>query len=469
MTMVETASGVITEEQAASLRPRIRGEVVTPGEPSYDAVRKVWNGMIDKRPGAIARCVTAADVMTAVRFAREHDLLVSVRGGGHNVGGNALCDGGLTIDLSLMRGVRVDPEARTVRVAGGALLGDVDQETQEFGLVVPAGIVSHTGVAGLTLGGGIGWLARRFGLTADNLLSVDLVTAEGERVTASEDENADLLWGVRGGGGNFGIVTSFEFRAHPMQRTVLAGLLGWEIEQGGELLRFYRDLVAQAPDELGTVVGLRLAPPAPFVPPALHGKPVAAIFVCHSGSLDEAERALRPLREFGAPAIDTVQPMPYTSFQQMLDPMQPHGRRYYMKAHDLPGLSDDAIEAMVAAVPTITSPHTIIAMFHLGGAIGNVAEDATAYSHRAAEFALNINASWEAPDDARHIEWARALSAKMEPHAMGVYVNFLGEEGDERVRAAYGAEKYERLAALKAKYDPTNFFRLNQNIRPAGA
>ena len=457
---------VLREAALKEFKASLRGALIVPEDDGYDDARTVWNGMIDKRPGLIVGCAGVADVISAVRFAREHELLVSVRGGGHNVAGSALCDGGMVIDLSRMRGVHVDPVQRTARAEPGVTLADLDHETQAFGFAVPAGIVSTTGIAGLTLGGGFGWLTRKHGLTCDNLLSADVVTADGQMVTASQEENADLFWGIRGGGGNFGIVTSFEYRMQAVGPTVLAGLVVHPMAKAPELLRFFRDFVADAPDELTAIPVLRLAPPAPFLPEHVHGKPIAAVFVCYSGPVEEGERVLRPLREFGPPLAEVIAPKPFTAHQAMLDPMQPPGRSYYWKSDDLPGLSDGAIDTVAANSEAITSPHTIVALFQLGGATSRVAEDATAYSHRSAEYALNCNASWVDGEPERHILWARDFSSAMQPFSSGVYVNFLGDEGEERARAAYGGEKYDRLVALKNRYDHTNFFRVNQNIKP---
>lgn len=444
----------------------LRGRLLRPDDDGYDETRKIWNGTIDKRPGLIVQCAGLADVIDAVRFAREHDLLVSVRGGGHSVAGNALCDGGIMIDLSPMKGVRVDPVQRNAHAQAGLTLGDLDHETQAFGLAVPAGIVSTTGIAGLTLGGGFGWITRKYGLTCDNLFSADVVTADGEMVTANEEENSDLFWGIRGGGGNFGVVTSFGYQLQPVGPTVLAGLIVYPMEKAPELLRFYRDWAPDTPEELGTIFVLRLAPPAPFLPEEIHGKPIAAVFVCYCGPIDEGQRVLQPLRRFGTPAADAIVPKPFTVHQAMLDAMQPSGRNYYWKSDDLPGLSDGAIDTIVAHSEAITSPTTIVAMFQLGGAASRVAEDATAYGHRNAQHALNCNASWDQGDPGPQIQWAGNFSTAIQPFSAGVYVNFLGDEGEDRARAAYGAPKYDRLVALKNRYDPTNFFRLNQNIKP---
>ena len=394
---VTTTTGgdkVLGESAVGKFKAGLRGNTLCFTDDGYDEARKVWNAMIDKRPGLIVRCSGVADVISAVRFARSHDLLVSVRGGGHNVAGSAVCDGGLVIDLSLMKGVHVDPVRRTARAQPGATLGDLDHETQAFGFAVPAGIVTTTGIAGLTLGGGFGWLNRKYGLTCDNLLSADVLTAEGRMVTASPEENADLFWGIRGGGGNFGIVTSFEYQMHSVGPTVLAGLIVYPMAKAPEVLRFYRDFVADIPDELTAVPALRIAPPAPFLPADVHGKPIIAVFVCYCGPVEEGERVLRPLRSFGSPVADVIAPKPFVMHQAMLDPMQPAGRNYYWKSDDLLELTDPAIDTIVAHSEAITSPYTIVPLFQFGGVASQVGEDATAYSHRNAAYALNCNASW---------------------------------------------------------------------------
>ena len=403
----DPAGNALDEVSIAELRSALKGPVLRQPDEGYDAARALWNGMIDKRPGLIAQCTGVADVITAVRFARQHDLLVAVKGGGHNVAGSALCDGGLVIDLSGMRGVHVDPVGRTARVQPGARLGDVDHETQAFGLAVPAGIVTTTGVAGLTLGGGFGWLSPKLGLTCDNLISADVVTADGELVTASEEENADLFWGIRGGGGNFGVVTSFHFSLHPVGPTVLAGAVIHPMANAEALLKFHRDFVADSPRELCTIFVLRWAPRVPFLPSELHGKPIAAFFVCYQGQIDEGERVLKDLRRFGDPLADVVAPKPFSAYQSMLDAVQPPGRNYYWKSEDLPDLSDGSIDAIVEHSNAITSPHTIVPIFQLGGAVADV--DATAYSHRKAAYALNCNASWEDGDPTPHVELGQGL------------------------------------------------------------
>ena len=445
------------------------GEVLEPGDEGYERARQIWNGDIQRRPARIARCTGAADVLAAMRFARERELPVAIRGGGHAVAGHALCEGGLVIDLSAMTGVRLDPLARTARAQGGCLWRHVDHEAQAFGLAVTGGIVTHTGIGGLTLGGGIGHLMRRFGLTIDSLVSCDVVTADGEFLVASQDEHPDLFWGLRGGGGNFGVVTSFEYRLHSLGPTVLAGLLAWPMAEAGEVLRFFRDFVADAPDELGIMANLRLAPPLPAFPEELHGQPIVALIVCYTGPIDEGQDALRPLREFKAPALDTVGPKPYVAHQAMFDAAYPHGRHYYWKAWKLPPLTDAPIDVMVEQASSITSPLSAIPIFTLGGAVGRVDDDATAFTGRSAAHDINFVASWlpDDPEPERHKAWARTAWESMRPFADGVYVNFLSDEPAPHVQVAYGEHKYARLAALKNKYDPSNVFRFNQNVPPA--
>jgi FAD/FMN-containing dehydrogenase len=443
---------------------------VLPTSPGYDTARAIWNGAIDRRPACIARCTGVADVVAAVRFARERDLLVSVRSGGHGVGGHSLCEGGLLIDLSPMKAVRVDPAARTARAEAGVLWGELDRETQLFGLATVGGIVTHTGIAGLTLGGGIGWLMRKHGATVDNLLSADVVTAQGELVTASEEENPDLFWAIRGGGGNFGIVTSFEYRLHPVGPIVLAGPVFHSLEDAPEVLRFYREFIAAAPDELTTIFELSVAPTVPFLPEDVHGEPVVMVGSCYAGAPDDGAEVVRPLKQFGRPLADLLEPKPYTALQSMFDPFVPHGWHRYWKSVELPPLTDAAIDTLVEQAAAFTSPRSYCIVFQLGGALARVREDETAFSQRDAAHNVNINAVWteEDPEAERHITWARDFFAAMETHAgRRVYVNFLGDEGQDRVRAAYGARTYERLARLKRTYDETNFFCSNQNIRPA--
>ncbi|HEY7491973.1 MAG TPA: FAD-binding oxidoreductase [Candidatus Tectomicrobia bacterium] len=458
----------LTGSAIQGFKGSLRGPVLCPGEAGYEAARQVWNGMIDRRPALIVRCAGVADVINAVNFARTHDLLVAVRGGGHNVAGTAVCNGGMVIDLSPMKGMRVDPVTRTASAAAGLLWGEFDHETQAFGLATPGGIVTHTGIAGLTLGGGIGWLMRQHGLTCDNLLAADVVTADGQFLHASAHAHADLFWGLRGGGGNFGIVTSFTFRLHPIGPLVLAGVLLYAAEHAPEVLRFYRDYIATAPNELTTIVNLRQAPPAPFLPAHIHGRAVVIIAVCYAGGVAEGEQVLKPLRAFGAPLVDLIRPTPYTAHQGMFDASVPHGLRYYWKSEYLQALSNEAIDTLVAHAWQAPSPTSYTIMFQLGGAIQHLGAAATAFEDRHAQHALNINGVWSEPQATEaHIQWTRAFWEAMRPFSTGrVYVNFLGDEGADRVKAAYGAEKYARLVALKNTYDPTNMFRLNQNIGP---
>jgi FAD/FMN-containing dehydrogenase len=460
----------LDETALSKLDSAFRGQLVRPDDPAYDEHRKVWNGSIDRVPALIARCAGVADVISAVGFARDTGLEVAVRSGGHSFPGVSVCDGGVVIDLGSMKGIRVDPEARTARAQAGVLWGELDRETQAFGLATTGGIVTHTGVAGLTLGGGIGWLQRKHGLTIDQLLSVDLVTADGEFVKASETENPDLFWGLRGGGGNFGIVTEFEFRLHPVGPIVFAGPIFWPMEKAEGLLRFYRDWSAEAPDELMTIVIQRKAPPLPFVPTELHGQPVVSVACCYAGPVDEGEKVVRPLKEFAPPVLDLCEPKPYVAHQAMFDPSFPHGRWYYMRACDVATLSDEVIDIAVDHSRQIRSELTAFPIWQMGGAVARVPEEETAFNGRGAGHTFNITATTATADGFdEEREWVRNFWSALEPHHMGVYVNFLMDEGPERIRQAYGPQKYDRLQALKRKYDPDNFFRLNQNIPPGGS
>jgi FAD/FMN-containing dehydrogenase len=461
-------AGVKLDEAAIKgLEATFGGQLVGPGDPTYDQHRRIWNGSIDRFPALIARCAGVADVIAAVKFARENGPVVAVRSGGHSFPGHSMCDGGIVVDLGPMKGIRVDPEARTARAQAGVLLGELDRETQAFGLAVPAGIVTHTGLSGLTLGGGIGWLMRKHGLTIDQLLSVDVVTADGEFVKASEKENPDLFWGVRGGGGNFGIVTEFEFRLNPVGPIVLAGPILWPMDQSPEVLRFYREWITDVPDELTTIVVHRYAPPLPAIPVELHGVPVVTVICCYAGPVDEGERVVRPMKEFGSPILDLCVPKPFVAHQAMFDPSFPQGWWYYFRSCDLAELTDEVIDIVADRAAKMTSPLTAFPIFQLGGAIGRVDDQEMAFNGRRAGHTLNINATTataEGFDEER--EWSRSFWSALEPYHTSVYVNFLMEEGEDRVRQAYGAEKYDRLKALKRKYDPANFFRLNQNIPP---
>jgi FAD binding domain/Berberine and berberine like len=450
-----------------ALPESFHGELIQPEDPSYDEHRRVWNGSIDRSPALIARCTGEADVATAVGFARNSGIPVAVRGGGHSFPGHSTCDDGLVIDLSPMKGIRVDPDAGTVRAEAGVLLGELDAATQQHDLAVPAGFITHTGLAGLTLGGGMGWLQRKYGLTIDQLLAAKMVTAGGELITSGETENPDLFWGLRGGGGNFGVVTEFEFRLNPVGPLVLAGPIFWQIEESPELLRFYRDWIADAPGELTTIVFHRKAPPVDFVPPELHGRLVVIVTCCWAGDIDEGERVIRPLREFGSPALDLCQPKPFVEHQSMFDPTFPHGRWYYMRSCDVAELTDEVIDIAVEHSMRIRSPLTSFPIWQLGGAIRQIGDDDTAFNGRGAGHTFNITAVTEDErgfDEER--QWVRGFWSALEPFHESVYVNFLMEEGEDRVREAYGPGKYERLRALKREYDPDNLFRLNQNIPP---
>jgi FAD/FMN-containing dehydrogenase len=465
---VSAATDASLTEGIAELAASFGGDLITPDHPSFDERRRVWNGSIDRSPALIARCRGVADVIAAVRFARGRGVPVAVRGGGHSFPGHSVCDDGLVIDLSPMKGIRVDPDRRTVRAQAGTLLGELDRETQQFGLAVPAGVVTHTGLAGLTLGGGIGWLMRKYGLTIDQLKSADVVTADGQFRQASEQEDAELFWALRGGGGNFGIVTEFEFRLNPVGPTVLAGPIIWAIEDAPKVLRFYRDWIDDVPDELMTLVVHRQAPPLPAIPQELHFKPVVIVAACYAGSVEAGERVVAPLRRFGKPLLDLCAPKPFVAHQAMFDPSFPHGRWYYFRALDVPALSDEVIDITSEHARRITSPHSSVPVFHTGGAVARVDEDATAFSGRAPGHTFNVNGITDTADGfEEQLAWVHSLTGALEPYRSGVYVNFLMDEGEARIRAAYGAAKLERLRALKRRYDPDNMFRLNQNIPPA--
>jgi FAD/FMN-containing dehydrogenase len=424
--------------------------------------------MIDRRPALIARCLGVSDVVTAVNFAREHGIALSIKGGGHNISGLAVCDRGLMLDLSRMRGVWVDLAARIARAQAGCLLGDVDRETQLHGLAAVLGFVSATGVAGLTVGGGFGYLTRRFGWTSDNVTSMEVVTAEGRIVRASEKENSDLFWGLRGGGGNFGVVTGFEYQLYPVGPEIIAGAIAWRAESASQVLEMCRTLMENAPPELVCVAGLRMAPPAPWLSKDVHGKPIVALFVCHSGSISEGERLVAPIKAFGSPVGDIVQRRPYVSQQSLLDATQPKGRRYYWKSEYLPRLEPDLLGAAIRHAQAIVSPHSAIILFPLDGALNRLPENHSAVGNRDTAWVLNVTASWEkAEDDKTNIDWARAAWRDMRGFSTGgTYVNFLTEEeGDERIRAAYG-NNYNRLVEIKSKWDPGNLFCMNKNIRP---
>jgi FAD/FMN-containing dehydrogenase len=467
---IRTLSGrdiVLPDDALDQLRDSLHGRLLTRGTPGYDDARTIWNAMIDRRPALIASCVDTSDVANAVRFARENSLLTSIRGGGHNVAGNAVSDNGFMIDLSPMKSVVVDPATRTARVGAGATLADVDRATQEHGLATPLGINSTTGVAGLTLGGGFGWLSRRLGLSSDNLRAADVVTATGERIRASADENQDLFWALKGGGGNFGVVTSFEFALHPVGPNVLAGLIVHPLDDAKDVLRFYRSFAPEAPEELALWFVMRKAPPLPFLPPEWHGREIVVLAACYSGDLADGERILKPLREFGHPIADVIGPQPFAAWQTILDPLLTPGMRNYWKSHDFLDLDDGLIDVLVDFARRIPDPNTEIAFAQLGGAISRLTNADSAYARREAQYLVNLHGRWaDQSSDATCIAWARELFNAAAPFSTGsVYVNFLSADDDNRVRSAYGAN-YDRLVALKNRYDPTNLFQVNQNIRP---
>ncbi|RDV12969.1 FAD-binding oxidoreductase [Pontibacter diazotrophicus] len=457
----------LSEEDVSNFSKSLHGELLTPDSTQYDEVRAVWNGMIDRRPGLIVRCHGAADVVQAVNFARQHKIRVSVRGCGHNIAGSAVCDGGLMIDLKLMHAVRIDAMKRTARVEPGCSLADFDHEAQAFGLATPTGINSTTGISGLTLGGGFGWLSRKYGMTIDNLLSADVVTADGKLIQASKELNPDLFWAIRGGGGNFGIVTSFEFQLHPVGPEVLSGLIFHPFEDAKQVLEYYRDFVAGLPDETVVLVVLRLAPPLPFIPEKWHGKAVVVFAACHAGDLDEGERILQPLRSFGNPITDVIGPHTYAAWQQAFDPLLTAGARNYWKSHNFEKLSDGLFATMIDYVKQIPSPHTEIFIGAIGGQMNRVEETETAYPHRSSDYIMNVHGRWEtAAEDDACINWARNFFRDTTKYATGgAYMNFLTEEETDRIRAAYGPN-YDRLVEVKTKYDPENLFRSNQNIVP---
>ena len=465
--MVEVLAATLTGaetvlENAAieEFKAGLRGQLVLPGDQDYDDARTVWNAMIDRRPALIVRCAGVSDVINSVNLAREHNLLVAVRGGGHSFAGNAICEGGIVIDLTGMKGVRVDPTTNTVRAEGGVLWLEFDRETQAFGLATTGGTNSDTGIAGLTLGGGHGWLGGKHGLTCDNLLSADVVTADGKFLTASATENQDLFWGLRGGGGNFGVVTSFEYQLHPVG-PLLAGIVIHPFDKAKEVLEFYRDFSGGIPDEVSTACGILTSP---------EGHPVVAMVACYNGPIEAGEEVLRPLREFGPPLADHITTMSYVELQTMVDAMALPGRQNYEKAHFLASISDGAIGTLISHFEQVTSPLSFVMLQQTGGEMRRGAGDKAAYSHRDANYNFVIFATWLDPGESEvHIQWARSLWEEMQPFTTGgVYVNDIGrevEEGSDLMRAAYGAN-YQRLVALKNKYDPHNLFRHNQNIKP---
>jgi FAD/FMN-containing dehydrogenase len=460
-----TVSESLVHERDLQL-PGFRGTLLRPGDEGYDEARRVFNGMVDRCPALIARCTCAEDVVAAVNLARQRSLPLSVYGGGHGVTGSAMCVNGVCIDLRGMKKIEVDPHSRTCRAGGGLTWGELDAATQVVGLAVTGGRVSATGVAGLALGSGSGWLERKYGFTCDNLLSAEVVTADGRTVVASENENADLFWGLRGGGGNFGVVTEFHFRLHEVGPVVLGGMLMFAKDRAVDVVRTFRDFMAQAPDEVGGAVAFVTAPPEEFVPEAVRGTPVVVVPLFYVGPIEDGERVLAPLRENAA--VDLVQPMPYVSMQRLIDPGNPKGMQNYWTADFLAGLPDEAVDVLVAQGTAPVSPMTQVVLFPGGGAISRVDDDAMAFGHRRAAWNVHYLSMWPDPaDNDRNIAYTKAISAALKPWTTGgAYLNFLGDEGTARIRAAFGPQKYARLVEIKRAWDPNNLFRLNQNIPP---
>ena len=467
---LEGTAGHLNAADLGAFAAGIRGEVLTPRDGAYDAARKIWNGMVDRRPAVIVRASNPQDVRHAVNFAREHRMLVSVRGGGHHIAGNSVAEGGLVIDQSGLRTVRVDPERRTARVAPGALLSDFDREAQAFGLATPLGINSTTGVAGLTLGGGFGWLSRKHGMTIDNLISADIVTADGRQRVVSADQEPDLFWAIRGGGGNFGVVTSFEFKLHRVGPEVYSGLVVYPADQARKVLRAWRDFTIDAPAELSVWAVLRKAPPLPFLPESIHGKDVVVFAVVYAGDLAAGERAAAPVLRFGNPVGTALGPTPYAGFQGAFDPLLQPGARNYWKSHNLGRLDDGLLDVAIAGAAGVPGPECEVFIAQLGGAMSEVAPAATAYAGRDASYVMNVHGRWQSPaDDDRYREWTRRLYRDAAPFATGGgYVNFFTEDEGERVAQAYGAN-YGRLREIKRRFDPDNLFRMNLNVSPAAA
>lgn len=469
--IVEWSGSLLSDASVKAFIEGFAGDVIRPGDADYDQVRAVWNRTIDKYPALVARCTGVADVIDSVAFAREHDLLVAVRGGGHNVAGTAVCNGGIVVDLSPMTGVHVDLDAQTVRAEGGATWAELDRETQVFGLATPGGVVSTTGIAGLTLGGGVGWLRRRYGLTIDNLVSIDVVTANGEFLTANERENTDLFWGIRGGGGNFGVVTSFEYRLHPVGPEVMFVGALYPLETACEILPAWREFMDDTPEEVSSQAVFWSVPEIPDFPAEAHGEPIVAIVATHCGPVEDGQRVLQPLRELDEPLIDLSGPAPYTQVQQLYDPFFPEGElSYYWKSIELDRLDTDVIEALVTAAEERPSPRTLMPVWHHGGAMTRVGAAETAYGDRETTYLLSIDSTWEDPADTEeNITWTREVWTDMHRFSDGgLYLNFpgFGEEGEKLVRAAHGPKIHDRLIGLKNEYDPENLFRLNQNVTP---
>jgi FAD/FMN-containing dehydrogenase len=457
----------LRNETTKKLVSKVKGQVVLPDDPSYNEVRKIWNAMIDRRPAIIVQCAEAQDVVHAVKFARTNGLEISIRGAGHNIAGNAVCDNGLMIDLSTMTNVRIDAEKRRAHIEPGATLRAFDEAAQARGLATPVGINSTTGIAGLTLGGGFGWLTRKYGMTIDNLVSADVVTVDGNKIRASANENANLFWAIRGGGGNFGVVTQFEFKLHSVGPEILAGLIVFPFDQARQVLTRYREFVKSAPEELNAWVVLRQAPPLPFLPDDVHGKLVVVLPVFYGGNTADGEKLIEPLRSFGNAHGEHIGVQPYVQWQQAFDPLLTPGARNYWKSHNFTELSDGVLDTMIEYAVKLPTPQCEIFIALIAGAANRVPVNATAYGHRDVKFVLNVHGRWDtAADDEKGIAWARAFFKASAPFASaGAYVNFMTEEEGDRVAAAYGTN-YDRLVRIKQQYDPENFFHLNQNIKP---
>lgn len=464
-----TTDGREVELNLDALKTRVRGPVCVSGDTGYEESRIVWNGMVDRQPAAIVRCLGTADVIECVRFAREQDLLLCIKGGGHNIAGLAVADGALMLDMSLMRGVWVDTARKIAHAQAGCVLGDVDRETQVHGLAAVLGFVSQTGIAGLTLGGGFGYLTRRWGWTSDNVVGMDLVTADGRLARASSDENADLFWGLRGGGGNFGVVTGIDYTIYPVGPEIVGGLVAWPASEAPRVLELYRTLAEQAPPELTLVTLMRPAPPAPWLPKDMHGKPIVAMLACYSGSPEEGEKVVAPIKSFGNPIGDVLVRRPYAQIQALLDATQPKGRRYYWKSEYLPRIEPALCEKAMEHAARIRSPHSAVILFQIGGALNRLGEDHSPVGNRDARYVLNLAGAWDRQeDDPANIAWAREAWADLKSFSTGgTYINFLTEEeGPERTQAALGGG-LRRLAEIKARWDPQNVFRTNRNIQPA--
>ncbi len=459
----------IIRDEIETLRTTLRGELLLPNDAGYDSARTIWNATIDRKPAIIVRCLSSYDVVQTIKFANQHGLMVAVKGGGHNVAGNAVCgNNGIMLDLSLMRSVYVDQKNKKVRVGPGSLLGDVDHETQLHGLAISGGIVSHTGVAGLTLGGGFGWLSRKHGMAVDNLISADVVCQDGKILTASEDENPDLFWGLKGGGGNFGVVTSFEFKCVEIGPEVFSGLIIQRFEEAQAYMQFHAEYVRTLPDDMTVWMVVRHAPPLPFLDASVHGKMVIAVPFVYLGDPEKGRKLIQPIREFGKPHGEHLGMTPWTAWQAGFDGLNEHGGRNYWKSHHLNELSGECIKTILEFASNMPSPECEIFIPHMEGVAGRVTENETAYAHRKAPFILNIHGRWQdKADDEKCIHWARKIHAATEPFAEGVYVNFLSDEGEDRVKKAYTKAVWNRLVELKNKYDPQNLFRMNQNIKPS--